>query len=1320
MAQTNVTMTQLRAITSATPGQTFNVTDAGKQGLYRYDNTDNITPGNTGTVVLANQGVANPQVTWNPADRNSNLTLSNGNLNTQGNLVSGGAVRATSGKSSGKWYWEVWLTAINSNDNARIGVGNSSMSLNSRPGDDSNGWGYQTGTGARVNNGNYVAYGSALGNGDILGVALDMDAGTLRFYRNGVDLGVAFTGLTGTIFPAYGYDANNSVFYTNFGAEGFAYTVPSGFSAIGGNGVTPGLRMKRLNFQGNYINPATDTVFVTWFGANGSDTTFDNTDTLEAIIAGNFKRIHFPDGIYRVNGPSLNNYALAGNENRGLLVRSNSIISGNGTHRSIILMDGIVNETSSTYYSVFLCTGDTVTNVRFRGLTFRGKNYMYDDTESLDNPQAINVFLGADFITVDSCKFEYLYGHGVADFGNGIGTGGYSTVTNSIARYCSKNGFNMNSPYLRFTGNYGFRNKFSLLEASTGHSIITNNIAEENDFLGIAVGGYTDSTEANRDGGFNIIANNTVFGSNSKGLSLSGGTSYSLVFNNTVYYNGDQGLILSEDPTWGGIKTRNNYLFNNTSYDNGFTSGSGGPQGIYIDANQNRVYNNTVYRTGTVTWRGRTFNQSFGIITSSNKVDQLIANNNIYGSHSLGDYYLRMGNNAIWTDTGFLAGRLIRMAVEPRTAEPRTWSQVFGSLNLSSTTAYETILTGIDPNSLHTLQLQYGPSNLLDSVSLITTRPPSIELGNDTTINSLANFTLTSTASDLDGSIASYQWHIMRRPYLSVSDIVNPTSATATLDSLSYGEYYVMCEVTDNRGAKNVDYRVITVALPNTPPTANAGADSVITQPDSNVSLVGSGTDADGTIVSYAWTKLTGTGSTITSPASATTTVTGLSSVVYTFRLVVTDNLGATDDDTVQVFVNRVPVSDAGANQTITSPSSAVTLSGSGSDTDGSISTYAWTKISGVGGTITSPSSAVTTVTGLTVGAYVFRLTVTDNRGATATDDISITVNAAISSSANQTISEPNRLFPKNNFAPPRDTTFPAIRNGELRVQSGEYYRWSGVRWAAIVDTTTVSTRLNALKMVSDSAKVLRAAINSAIPISSLTAATGANTINNGNNTQTWQWNSLTGTGIELSSTSTAGSFTNTLLNITRSGANASSGITSRGIASVVSNSGAASINYGGFFVANNGAENYGVFGGTNTSNGVGVYGIAAATSGGIGVRAYTGGAGTTYGVISENIGTGTAYGGHFTGATYGGYFAGATAIVTPPAGGNVGFGTLTPSSRAILELNSVTQGLLLPRMTTAQRDAITTPPAGLMVYDTTTNKVSVFNGTIWRYLAYE
>jgi len=50
----------------------------------------------------------------------------------------------------------------------------------------------------------------------------------------------------------------------------------------------------------------------------------------------------------------------------------------------------------------------------------------------------------------------------------------------------------------------------------------------------------------------------------------------------------------------------------------------------------------------------------------------------------------------------------------------------------------------------------------------------------------------------------------------------------------------------------------------------------------------------------------------------------------------------------------------------------------------------------------------------------------------------------------------------------------------------------------------------------------------------------------------------------------------------------------------------------------------------------------------------------------------------------------------------------------ARLEVASTTQGFLPPRMTTTQKNAIATPASGLVVYDTTTNKLACYNGTTW------
>ena len=64
---------------------------------------------------------------------------------------------------------------------------------------------------------------------------------------------------------------------------------------------------------------------------------------------------------------------------------------------------------------------------------------------------------------------------------------------------------------------------------------------------------------------------------------------------------------------------------------------------------------------------------------------------------------------------------------------------------------------------------------------------------------------------------------------------------------------------------------------------------------------------------------------------------------------------------------------------------------------------------------------------------------------------------------------------------------------------------------------------------------------------------------------------------------------------------------------------------------------------------------------------------------------------------------------------GNIGMGTLAPSSSAALEVSSVTQGVRFPVMTTTQKNAIGSPVSGLVVFDTTLAKLSVYSGSAWQ-----
>jgi hypothetical protein len=66
----------------------------------------------------------------------------------------------------------------------------------------------------------------------------------------------------------------------------------------------------------------------------------------------------------------------------------------------------------------------------------------------------------------------------------------------------------------------------------------------------------------------------------------------------------------------------------------------------------------------------------------------------------------------------------------------------------------------------------------------------------------------------------------------------------------------------------------------------------------------------------------------------------------------------------------------------------------------------------------------------------------------------------------------------------------------------------------------------------------------------------------------------------------------------------------------------------------------------------------------------------------------------------------------------SVGIGTSNPNSSAQLDVFSTSKGLLAPRMTTIQKNAIATPAAGLMVYDTNLSAFYFYNGSTWLPLA--
>jgi hypothetical protein len=181
-------------------------------------------------------GISTPVVTvvtWNPADKDSNITLSGGNLiaTKTGAGSAWVSVRANLGRSSGKYYFEI------SNSGAStflmIGVANAADSLAQFVGVAANSAGYYSVTGHKFNSNVDSAYGATYASGDVVGVAYDFGTGSIEYFKNNVSQGVAFTGLAGTKYPCVSIFEGSSVKSATgqFSAADLTYSPPSGFSA---------------------------------------------------------------------------------------------------------------------------------------------------------------------------------------------------------------------------------------------------------------------------------------------------------------------------------------------------------------------------------------------------------------------------------------------------------------------------------------------------------------------------------------------------------------------------------------------------------------------------------------------------------------------------------------------------------------------------------------------------------------------------------------------------------------------------------------------------------------------------------------------------------------------------------------------------------------------------------------------------------------------------------------------------------------------------------------------------------------------------------
>lgn len=264
---------------------------------------------------------------------------------------------------------------------------------------------------------------------------------------------------------------------------------------------------------------------------------------------------------------------------------------------------------------------------------------------------------------------------------------------------------------------------------------------------------------------------------------------------------------------------------------------------------------------------------------------------------------------------------------------------------------------------------------LASPVTGTTNLPPVASAGPDLTAKEGQTITLDGTGStDPEKTVMSFVW--------SVGGVEIATGPRASVSLFGAGAQTVTLTVTDRGGASVSDDMILTLEA-NLRPVADAGPDQTVDS-GQTVTFDGSGSsDPEGSALTYVWS------------VGGVQIATGINPAVepfavgtFTVTLTATDIHGASaSDELVLTVLNGPPVANAGPDQTA-NYIQTVTLDGTGSsDPDGSVLTYVWS----VDGTQIA-TGANATIGPFAIGTYTITLTVTDDKGASGSDTMILTV----------------------------------------------------------------------------------------------------------------------------------------------------------------------------------------------------------------------------------------------------------------------------------------------------------------------------------------
>ena len=323
------------------------------------------------------------------------------------------------------------------------------------------------------------------------------------------------------------------------------------------------------------------------------------------------------------------------------------------------------------------------------------------------------------------------------------------------------------------------------------------------------------------------------------------------------------------------------------------------------------------------------------------------------------------------------------------------WTPIPGS----GATTTEFVVAGLTNGTAYTLELRAanedGAGLAAQVGPVIPNAPPVADAGPDQEVAKSATVTLTASASsDPDEDTLTYSWTqtVGTTVTLSGTTVDSPTfTAPSSPARLTF-----QVTVTDIYGASGSDTVTVVVGTaPATPlnlaATPGEGQITLTWDDPSDASItrydyrLQEGTDAWGD-----WTAIPSSSSSTVEYVKASLT----NGTAYTIEVRAVNVVGdGTAAQAGPVTPNRLPIADAGPDQTVAT-GSAVTLTASGSsDPDEDTLTYSWTQTEGTTVTLSSTTAASPTFTApSSATTLTFSVTVTDTHSANASDEVTITV----------------------------------------------------------------------------------------------------------------------------------------------------------------------------------------------------------------------------------------------------------------------------------------------------------------------------------------